>query len=256
MKVFAIINQKGGVGKTTTAVNLGVGLAKTGRRVLLIDLDPQSDLTDCLGIKDPDLTIADALTNIVEDSAMDYGKYIVKNDEGVDIIPSNLDLSSIEIPLVQALGGQLALKELISCIVGYDFVVIDCPPSLGILTINALAAATDVIIPVKTQPLAMKGMAALINTAELVRKRLNPMLKIRGILYTEYEKNTKVTKNTVANCEAAYGGIYPIFKTYIPKAVRTAESSATGTSMFSYDPSSAVTLAYMSVCKECISKDD
>ena len=175
MKITSVVNQKGGVGKTTTTVNLGVGLAKKGRHVLLIDLDPQGDLSAYLGIKSPEFTIAQALTDIIDDKTPEFSKYIQLNDEGVDIIPANLDLAGIELPLAQALGGQTALKDLISLLEGYEYddIIIDCPPSLGILTINALAASTGVIIPVQTHFFAMKALTDLIETVERVKRKLN-----------------------------------------------------------------------------------
>ena len=252
MKVYSIVNQKGGVGKTTTAVNLGVGLSRQGRHVLLIDLDPQGDLSVYLGISNPTRTIADALTEIVEDAASDYDNYIIHNEEGVDIIPSNLDLASIELPLSQALGGQLALRDLISQLDHYDDIIIDCPPTLGILTVNALAASTDVIVPVQTHFFGMKALSDLIETVERVKRKLNHELEVKGILFTGFEKNTNIGRSVVSQVTDIYSGVYPIFSSIIPKAISTAESPSMGVSMFSYDPDSPVTVAYAELCDECM----
>jgi chromosome partitioning protein len=252
MKVYSVVNQKGGVGKTTTAVNLGVAMAKKGRRVLLIDLDPQGNLSTYLGVSDPQSTIADAIMDICNDKEPDIKKYIMRNQEGVDLIPSNLDLSGIELPLSQALGGQVALRDLISQLDNYDDIIIDCPPTLGILSINALAASTDVIVPVQTQFFAMKGLTDLIDTVERVKKKLNKELTIRGILFTYYEKHTRSSKLVVSQVTDIYRNIYPVFNVQIPKAIRAAESPLYGVSMFEYDPESPVTEAYASLCSELL----
>lgn len=253
MKITSVVNQKGGVGKTTTTVNLGVGLAKKGRHVLLIDLDPQGDLSAYLGIKSPEFTIAQALTDIIDDKTPEFSKYIQLNDEGVDIIPANLDLAGIELPLAQALGGQTALKDLISLLEGYEYddIIIDCPPSLGILTINALAASTGVIIPVQTHFFAMKALTDLIETVERVKRKLNRELSIQGILFTGFEKQTVIGQEVIKQVMETYKGVYPVFESVIPKAISTAESPAMGVSMFTYDPNSKVTKAYESLCEEC-----
>ena len=254
MKIYSVVNQKGGVGKTTTTVNLGVGMAKKGRHVLLIDLDPQGDLSAYLGIKAPEFTIAQALSDIIEDKTPEFWKYIQHNEEGVDIIPANLDLAGIELPLAQALGGQTALKDLISSLDEYEYddIVIDCPPSLGILTINALAASSDVIIPVQTHFFAMKALTDLIETVERVKRKLNKALAIQGILFTGFEKQTLIGQEVIKQVTEIYKDIYHVFDAVIPKAISTAESPAMGVSMFAYDPTSKVTKAYEALCEECL----
>ena len=239
MKVYSVVNQKGGVGKTTTSINLS-------------DLDPQGNLSTYLGVSNPQTTIADAIMDICNDKEPDINKYIMRNQEGVDLIPSNLDLSGIELPLSQALGGQVALRDLISQLDNYDDVIIDCPPTLGILSINALAASTDVIVPVQTQFFAMKGLTDLIDTVERVKKKLNKELTIRGILFTYYEKHTRSSKLVVSQVSETYKDRDPVFTVQIPKAIRAAESPLYGVSMFEYDPDSPVTEAYASLCSELL----
>ena len=185
-KTIAICNQKGGVGKTTTTVNLGVGLAMQGKTVLLIDADPQGDLTTCLGWKDTDnlgITLATKLTDVINETMNDPTVGILHHDEGVDLVPANLELSAMEFNLVNAMSRETALRNYLSEVKDkYDYILIDCMPSLGMVTINALSAADSVIIPVQAQYLPAKGMTQLVQTISRVKKRINPGLKIDGKL--------------------------------------------------------------------------
>lgn len=187
-KVIAVSNQKGGVGKTVSCVNLGIGLAQEGKKVLLIDADPQGSLTISLGYEEPDemeYSLATLMLNIVNDEKLNMEKTILHHKEGVDLIPANIELSAIEVSLVNAMSRELIMRSLIERLREfYDFIIIDCMPSLGMMTINALACADSVLIPVQAAYLPVKGLQQLIKTIGRVKKQLNPKLRIEGILLT------------------------------------------------------------------------
>lgn len=247
-KVIAITNQKGGVAKTTTTVNLGVGLARMGKHVLLVDGDPQGDLTACLGWQDGDSltpTLADRLTAVVMDKAYDVHEGILHQVEGVDLIPANLELSALEMTLVTAMCRETALRNCLEPLKGeYDYIIIDCMSSLGMLTLNALSAADSVIVPVQTQFLAAKAMTQLISTVGRVKRYINPSLEIGGILLTLVEGQTILAKSTIKALEDNFGGAIHIFETHIPKATKAAEASAQGLSVYSHAPGSPPASAY------------
>lgn len=238
-KVIALANQKGGTAKTTTTLNLGIGLAKQGQKVLLVDADPQGDLTTALGWNDADnlpVTLATQMQKILQDEPFAYNEGILHHDEGVDIIPTNIELSGMEISLVNAMSREQTLKLYLSDLKkDYDYILIDCMPSLGMLTINALAAADSVIVPVQAQYLPLKGMTQLMKTIGKVQRQLNPELKIDGALLTLADMRTRLARATAYNLNATYGQHIRIFKTVIPVATTAAESSAAGKSIYTYD---------------------
>ena len=256
--VIAICNQKGGVTKTTTALILGVGLAGEGKKVLLIDCDPQGDLTVSLGIKNPDeleVTLSDLMMKVLKDNPVTPSEGIITHKEGVDLIPSNLELSSMEIQLVNAMSREVTLKNYIKeakLKERYDYVIIDCMPSLGMITINALAAADKVIIPVQAQYLPAKGMTQLIGTIGKVKRTLNPSLTIDGAILTLVDNRTNLARNIQETLRRQYGHIMRIYKTRVPVAVKAAEASAAGVSIYAYDKNNAACKAYEALTKEVI----
>ena len=230
-KVIALANQKGGTAKTTTTLNLGIGLAKQGQKVLLVDADPQGDLTTALGWTDADnlpVTLATQMQKILQDEPF-----------------ANIELSGMEISLVNAMSREQTLKLYLSDLKkDYDYILIDCMPSLGMLTSNALAAADSVIVPVQAQYLPLKGMTQLMKTIGKVQRQLNPELKIDGALLTLADMRTRLARATAYNLNATYGQHIRIFKTVIPVATTTAESSAAGKSIYTYDKDGTVAQAY------------
>ena len=253
-KIIAICNQKGGVGKTTTTVNLGIGLAKEGKRVLVIDADPQGDLTTCLGWRNGDelqTTLADLMNNALTEKPLGKSEGILRHEEGVDLIPSNLELSAMEMSLVNAMSRELTLKNCLKEFrKDYEYILIDCMPSLGMITVNALVAADSVIIPVQAQYLPAKGMTQLVQTIGKVKRTINPNLKIDGIVLTLVDGRTNLAKQTLHILRNQYGNRMKIYSSQIPVAVKAAETSFQGKSIYSYDKNSPVAKAYEELTKE------
>lgn len=258
-KVLALCSQKGGVGKTTSCVNLAVGLAKAGKKVLVIDNDPQGSMTASLGYHNPDelpITLATILTKIVEDELFENTLGILHHQEGIDLIPANIELSGMEVSLVNIMSRELVLKQYIERMrEEYDYILIDCMPSLGMLTINAVAAADSILIPVQAAYLPVKGLEQLIKTIGKVKRQINPRLEIEGILMTMVDSRTTYARDISKLLIENYGSRVRIFNSSIPMSVRAAEISAEGTSIYKHDPSGKVAKAYQSLTEEVLGNE-
>lgn len=253
-KVIALTNQKGGVGKTTTAVNLGVSLAKQGKSVLLVDADAQANLTMALGYTKTDnlpITLSDIMQDIIDGKSVDVQKSILHTDEGVDLLPSCVELAGVETTLIDTKNRESVLKACISKVKkNYDYVLIDCMPALGMLTINGLAAADSVIIPNQPHYFSIKGLEQLLRSVSKVKRQINPNLRIDGILMTMVMPRTKITQTVISTVKNAYGRNIKIFDTQIPFSIRAVEATAEGKSIFAYDKSGKVAAAYEQFGKE------
>lgn len=255
-KVIAVINQKGGVGKTTTTENVAIGLARNGCNVLIVDFDPQGDLTSCLGWKNNDSlehSVSSMLDDYINDNDINYESLILHHEEHVDLIPANIELADFEMRLVSVINREQTLSNCIEPLRNqYDYIFIDCPPSLGMLTVNALSAADEVLIPVQTQYLPAKGMTKLLQTVGKVQRKINSNLKITGIVMTLADLNTNLTKSTIETIRESFGKNIRVFDTIIPKATKASEASISGKSIYAYAKDSKVALAYANLTKELI----
>lgn len=242
--------------KTLTAVSLGIGLAREGKKALLVDIDPQGSLTASLGYQQPDqmeTTLADVLGGIIQDNPLPPDRAVLHHEEGVDLVPANIELSGLEVTLVNTMSRETILREYIDFMRdAYDVIILDCMPSLGMLTINALAAADEVLIPVQAQYLSIKGLEQLMRTIAKVKRQINPQLSIRGIVVTMADMRTNYAKEIVELLHNTYDGHIPIFESIIPLSVRAAETSAEGKSIYLHDPSGRVAEAYNALTKEVL----
>ena len=258
--VLALVNQKGGTGKTQSTENLGIGLAAEGKRVLLVDMDPQGSLTISLGHPRADelpVTVADIMAKVLREEPIEPCEGILHHPEGVDLMPANIALSGMEVSLVNVMSRERVLKEYIDSIKhNYDYVLIDCMPSLGMLTVNALAAADRLVIPVQAQYLSAKGLEQLLQTVNKVRRQINPKLKIDGILLTMVDGRTNYARDISNLIRETYGSKLKVYKTEIPHSVRAAEISAEGKSIYSHDPKGKVAEAYRSLTKEVLKNEE
>ncbi len=250
---IAIVNQKGGTAKTTTCENLGIGLAMEGKKVLLVDVDPQGSLTISMGLQDPDqlpTTLSTLMQKAMHDQPVQPGEGVLHHAEGVDLIPANIELAGMEVALVNSMNREKMLKQVLdSAKREYDYILLDCTPSLGMLTVNALAAADTTLIPMQAQFLSAKGLEQLLQTIGKVRRQINPKLKIEGILLTMTDSRTNYGKQIDDLIRQSYGKRLKVFEQTIPRSVRAAEISAVGKSIFAHDPKGKVAEAYHSIAK-------
>ena len=252
--VIAVVNQKGGTAKTTTVENLGIGLAREGKKVLLVDTDPQGSLTISLGYPTPDeleVTLFDLLNKTINEDSVSAGEGILHQAEGIDLIPANISLAGLEVALVNTMNRERILKQFLESVKAkYDYVLLDCMPSLGMLTVNALAAADAALVPVQANYLSAKGLEQLLQTINKVKRQINPKLRIEGILLTMVDGRTNYGREISSLIRDTYGGHIKIFNSEIPRSVRAAEISAEGKSIFLHDPKGKVAEAYQNLTKE------
>lgn len=255
-KVIICANQKGGVAKSTSVVNLGIGLANKGKRVLVIDNDPQGSLTEALGYPEPDkleVTLANVMDWVLNEDEYDLKAGILHHAEGVDLMPANIELSGVETSLVGIMSSETTLREYIETIKDdYDYILVDCSPNLGQLTLNALVAADEVIIPVQAAYLPIKGLEQLLKTISRVKRKMNPKLHIMGILITMVDYRTIYAKEITEVLYEHYGSSIHIFNDVIPLSVRAAEASAEGVSIYKYDGKGKVAAAYEKIVEEVL----
>ena len=254
--VIACVNQKGGTGKTTTCENLGAGLVMEGKKVLLVDFDPQASLSISLGYPKPEelpVTITDMMKKVVEEEGIPPGEGILHQEEGMDLMPASLELCGMEGSVGNTSSRETVLKEYLESVKrDYDFILLDCSPSLGMLTINAMAAADTLLIPVQASYLPAKGLEQLLQTVNKVRRQINPKLKIEGILLTMVDTRTNDAREISELIRNAYGGKIKVYDTEIPRSVRASEISKEGKSIFKHDPGGKVAEAYRELTREVV----
>lgn len=254
-RIFVVANQKGGVGKTTSTVNLAAGLAQLGQRVLVIDLDPQGNASTALGVPHP-VGTPGTYEVLVDGAAIDDVVVPCPDVPGVDVMPATIDLAGAEIELVPAVAREFRLKNALVASKRaapdfderWDYIFIDCPPSLGLLTINALTAGNEVLIPVQAEYYALEGLAQLLNTVELARKALNPVIAVSSMLITMYDARTRLAAGVADQVRDSFGDL--VLKTYIPRSVRVSEAPSYGESVMTYDPGSPGALSYLEAARE------
>ena len=258
-KVISIVNQKGGVGKTNVSVNLGIGLARAGKKVLLLDADPQGSMTASLGYEEPDdlgITLATVMMDVINEEELSLDDGILHHQENVDLLPANIELSALEVTMGNVMSREMIMKEYIDAMRSrYDYILIDCMPSLGMITINALVSSDSVLIPVQAAYLPVKGLQQLIRTILTVKKRLNRKLAIEGILLTMVDFRTNYAKDIVARVYETYGNQIAVFKNVIPMSVKAAETSAEGKSIYIHCPKGKVAQAYINLTQEVLENE-
>ena len=252
--IIAVTNQKGGVGKSTTCENLGIGLAMEGKKVLLVDADPQGSLTISMGWQQPDelpTTLSTLMAKAMNDQSIPPGEGILHHAEGVDLIPANIELAGLEVALVNSMNREKMLKQVLeSAKREYDYILIDCPPSLGLLTLNALTSADFLIIPVQAQFLAMRGMAKITSVIEIVKERLNPNLSIGGIVITQFDKRKTLNKSVAEIINDSFCD--KVFKTLVRDNVALAEAPIKGKNVFEYNKNCNGAKDYMALAQEVL----
>ena len=258
-KVISVVNQKGGVGKTTTTVNVGIGLAREGKKVLLIDADPQGSLTASLGYEEPDdlrITLATIMMEVINEEEISLEDGILHHQENVDLLPANFELSALEVTMGNVMSREMIMKEYIDAIRSrYDYILIDCMPSLGMMTINALVSSDSVLIPVQAAYLPVKGLQQLIKTILTVKKRLNRKLAIEGILLTMVDFRTNYARDIASRVHTTYGSQIEVFENVIPMSVKAAETSAEGKSIYMHCPKGKVAEAYKNLTQEVLKNE-
>lgn len=250
MKLIAIANQKGGVGKTSTCVNLSAALGLMKYKTLLVDMDPQGNSTSGLGVERHKL--AASTYELLVDGTKAEECIIPTQWQGVSLLPATIDLAGAEIELVSAMSRENRLKKMLSSSNQFDYIIIDCPPSLGLLTLNSLVAADSLIIPIQCEYYALEGVSQLMNTIELVRSNLNATLEISGLLLTMFDSRTRLSRDVAGEVQARFGE--HVYKTAIPRNVRVSEAPSHGMPIQYYDPSSPGTIAYNNFAKEAVKR--
>lgn len=259
-RVIAVANQKGGVGKTTTCVNLGIGLAREGKKVLLVEADAQGSMAVSLGIAEPDeldVTLVNIMEKLINDEDLEPGEGIIHHEEGIDFIPANIELAGLETSLVNVMSRETIMRQYLNGLKSqYEYILIDCMPSLGMITINALVAADSVLIPVEAAYLPVKGLQQLIKTIGRVHRKLNPALSIMGILLTKVDRRTNFARDISAQIREVYGDKIHIFENCIPMSVRAAETTAEGKSIYLHDPKGIVANGYRCLTGEVLEHEE
>ncbi len=250
MKIIAIINQKGGVGKTTSVVNIGAGLTRRGKRVLVMDMDPQSHLTFSLGVQPDD--VGHGMYELLKGTAS--VDEVITERLGMGLISSSLDLSGLEVELAERAGREHMLRDAIGGLSGYDYILMDCPPTMGLLSLNAMVAAEEVYIPLQAEFLALQGVSRLVQSIQRIKERLNPALIIGGLITTRYDRRKGLNREVHASLKEHFSK--ELFKTVIRDNIALAEAPSYGMSIFDYRASSNGAEDYASLCKEIVKRSE